>query len=116
MQESTGRKLLIDENLSRRLISVIEKNFPASIHVATANLLESDDRAVWEFAKENGYCVLTKDWDYRFLSVALGCPPKVIRLACGNKTTTFISGLLRQRTEVINEFLEDAETCYLEIE
>lgn len=116
MQEDVIGKLLVDENLSRRLVAFLGKHFPESIHAATANLLTSDDRTVWQYAKENGYCIITKDWDFKFLSAAYGCPPKVIHLNCGNRTTTFIADLLSRQVDTIREFLSDAEACYLEIE
>ncbi len=109
------RKLLLDENLSRVLLAVVDTGFPGSSHVAYVNLITSEDKAVWEFAKREGFCIVTKDWDYKFMSVRYGCPPKVIRLNCGNKTTTFIADLLRQKMAAISEFLEEAGICYLEI-
>lgn len=80
------------------------------------NLLKALDQEIWDFAQKKGYCILTKDWDYKFLSVAYGCPPKVIRLNCGNKTTSHIAELIQENNEIIREFLSDPDNCYLEIE
>lgn len=71
---------------------------------------------IWNFAREKGYSILTKDWDYKFLSVAFGCPLKVIRINCGNKTTGFIAELIQEKTQIIQGFLSDSDNCYLEIE
>ena len=84
--------------------------------MADQNLLNVFDREIWDFAKEKGYCILTKDWDYKFLSMTYGCPPKVIHLNCGNKTTLFITELMQNKTGVIKSFLSDPDDCYLEIE
>jgi len=69
MTANPAHKLLLDENLSRKLVAVIENRFAGSSHVATVNLLTDADQAVWEFAKAEGFCILTKDWDYKFLSI-----------------------------------------------
>ncbi len=109
-------KIIIDENLSRHLTSILIKPFPGSIHLSKKNLLQTSDKGIWDFAKQKDYCILTKDWDYKFMSISYGCPPKFIRLNCGNKTTIYISGLLDQKLQIINEFLQDNDSCYLEIE
>ena len=77
-------KLIIDENLSRFLLSTIGTVFPESTHVAYQDRLNVFDLEIWDFAKQKGYCILTKDWDYKFTSMMYGCPPKVIHLNCGN--------------------------------
>ena len=92
---------MVDENLSRRLIPILETVFPESTHVSTEYLLKTLDEGIWNFALQEGYCILTKDWDYKFMSVAFGCPPKVIRLNCGNQTTAHIVSLLEQKFEPI---------------
>ena len=94
----------------------MEDDFPESIHVSREQLLKTVDMGIWNFASQKGYTILTKDWDFKFLSGALGCPPKVIRLNCGNKTTAHIASLLQQKFEVIKEFLTSNDDCYLEIE
>lgn len=110
-------KFLIDENLSKRLVDILNESFQSNnSHVSIENLLNSSDKQIWEFAKVQDYCILTKDWDYSFMSAAYGCPPKVIRLNCGNKTTTFISTILKNKIIIIQEFLMDEDLCYLEIE
>lgn len=44
-------KLLLDENLSRRLVDRLADLFPGSTHVALAGLLHSPDTSIWEHAK-----------------------------------------------------------------
>lgn len=115
MPANTPHKLLLDENLSQKLVAVVENRFAGSGHVAIVNLLTDSDKAVWGFAKAGGFCILTKDWDCKFLSIRFGCPPKVIRLNFGNRTTTFIADLLMEKMNVVIEFLDEADACYLEI-
>ena len=54
-------KLLLDENLSRRIVPALQDAFPGSTQVILAGLERADDRAVWEHAREHGYVIVTKD-------------------------------------------------------
>ena len=47
-------KLLLDENLSHKLVRILEDLFPYSIHVRDVGLKAADDPLVWEYAKDNG--------------------------------------------------------------
>jgi predicted nuclease of predicted toxin-antitoxin system len=64
-------KLLIDENLSRKLIARLSDLFPGSIHVTDVALEESPDAAVWEYAKVKGFTILTADADFFELATML---------------------------------------------
>jgi predicted nuclease of predicted toxin-antitoxin system len=44
--------LLFDQNLSHRIIKQLEKYFPNSTQVSFLNMGQSEDKAIWEFAKE----------------------------------------------------------------
>ncbi len=58
---------------------------------------ETDDDVIWEYAKERGFIVVTKDSDFRDLSANLGHSPKVILITLGNGPTAEIESLLRER-------------------
>jgi predicted nuclease of predicted toxin-antitoxin system len=45
-------KLLLDENLSDRIISRVADLFPDSTHIKAVGLREADDFVVWEWAKK----------------------------------------------------------------
>lgn len=107
-------KFLVDENLSHKLAPALSKEYPGTIHVSEQNLSSVDDTQLWEFAKSNDFTILSKDNDFYYLSFARGCPPKVVRLDCGNKKTSFIVLLLQNNTEIIRNFIRSS-TCYLEI-
>ena len=47
-----GVKLLLDENLSDRIISRVADLFPDSTHIKAVGLREADDFVVWEWAKK----------------------------------------------------------------
>ena len=76
-------KLIIDENLSRRLVARLADLFPGSIHVTDVALEESPDASVWEYAKANEFTILTADADFFELTTDFGPPPKVLWLRRG---------------------------------
>ncbi|MBL8205161.1 MAG: DUF5615 family PIN-like protein [Blastocatellia bacterium] len=100
-------KLLLDENLSDRIIPQIIDLYPDSAHVKQLNLIQNPDGAIWAFAAANGFAIVSKDSDFRHRSVLLGHPPKVIFLRVGNYPTAFITQLLRARHFLLNEFNDD---------
>jgi predicted nuclease of predicted toxin-antitoxin system len=108
-------KLLFDQNLSFKLGQRLSDVFPGSGQVRLVGLAETDDRAVWDYAKQNGFTVVSQDADFAELAGLLGPPPKVIWLRCGNQRTSFIEKLLRQSADQIAEFEKDAACGCLEI-
>ena len=61
-------KLLLDENLSFRLLQRISVAYPGSQHAEAVGLRGKDDREVWSFAATHGYAIVPKDNDFRQLS------------------------------------------------
>jgi predicted nuclease of predicted toxin-antitoxin system len=90
-------KLLLEENLSRRLIQRIADLFPSSVHVGSEGLLHFPGRAVWEFAKTNGLAIMTADADLDELATTLGPPPKVIWLRGCDYPTAVAEQLIRSQ-------------------
>ncbi len=80
-------KLLLDENLSRRLVPRLADLFPDSVHLQSEGLLQALDIAIWEYAKLNGFSIVTANTDFYELATALGPPPRVIWLRGCNYPT-----------------------------
>ena len=109
-------KLLIDNNLSYKLVSGLELYFPESDHVRSTVGILADDLAVWEYALKNSFVILTKDNDFDERSLVNGCPPKVIHLLCGNRSTDYILDLiLKNHSELIAFGVNDKENCILKV-
>ena len=106
-------KLLLDENLSRKLAERIGDLFPDSVHVSAHGLLSAPDRAVWDFAKANGFAIATADADFYELATTLGPPPKVIWLRGCDYPTAAAERLIRGQAIRICEFLEDTDRAVL---
>lgn len=65
-------KLLFDENLSHKLARLLADIFPDSVHVREVGLKAADDPVVWEYAKDNGLIIVSKDSDMHQRSFVLG--------------------------------------------
>jgi len=108
-------KLLLDQNLSFRLLEKLEPVYPESTQVKFVDLDTAGDLNIWQFAKENSFTIVTKDSDFHEFSLLYGHPPKVIWLKCGNKPKWYILGLLINNQDKIKAFLTNEESSYLEI-
>lgn len=109
-------KLLLDENLSYRLVALLSPTFPDSQHVDSVGLHAQADSAIWNFARENGFTIVSKDDDFRQLSFLHGAPPKVIWLSVENAGTNAILRILSDQRSSIETFLRDAEESLLVLE
>jgi predicted nuclease of predicted toxin-antitoxin system len=107
--------LLFDENLSRRLPTLLAAEFPGSEQVLLAGLATAHDRTVWAYAATHGLAVVSKDADFQKLSAALGPPPKVVWLRVGNGSTRDVEALLRSRAADVQAFLADPASALLEL-
>jgi predicted nuclease of predicted toxin-antitoxin system len=106
-------KLLVDENLPPRLIEALEPEYPGSAHVRSVRLRGATDEAIWNYAREQGFSILSKDNDFRQLSFLNGAPPKVIWLSVGNAGTEAVLDFLRSRRTEIQAFETDAGASLL---
>lgn len=77
-------KLLLDENLSDRIINKIIDLYPDSEHVKNLALINTDDVVIWEYAKANDFVIVSKDSDFHQRSLVYGHPPKFVYLRIGN--------------------------------
>jgi predicted nuclease of predicted toxin-antitoxin system len=106
-------KLLFDQNLSPRLVELLADCYPASTHVLTHSLDCASDEAVWAFAREHGYTLVTKDSDFHELSVLRGSPPKVVWIRVGNCSTIRIEAILRKHVPDIQKLIVSPEADFL---
>jgi predicted nuclease of predicted toxin-antitoxin system len=106
-------KLLLDENLSRRLVLRLADLFPESAHVGLVGLLQASDEDVWKFARSNNFAIVTADADFYELATTLGFPPKVLWLRACDYPTAVAESLIRGQAIRIVEFLQDSERAVL---
>lgn len=98
-------KLLLDENLSRRIVPFIQEDYPQSTQVALVNLERKPDREIRQYAIDNGYVIVTYDADYYELNMVYGQPPKIIWIKAGNQTKADIIKLLLDNRNIIEQVL-----------
>lgn len=99
--------LLFDQNLSPRLTNRLADLYPGSAHVDALGLGTANDRTVWDYAKQNGYLIVTKDSDFSELAVVIGFPPKVIWIRRGNCSTNDIEQILQVSYDAISSLVDD---------
>ena len=108
-------KLLLDENLSRRLVPFLQHDYPGSNQVLLLGMESATDKEVWQKAKDDDYVIVTRDADFQELSLVWGQPPKVIRLKTLNQSRVATLKLLIESRDVITESLQDRYLAAIEI-
>ena len=88
-------KLLFDQNLSPHLVAQLVDVFAGSLHVRQPGLEGADDDAIWRFAKEGGFAIVTKDSDFQERSQIAASAPRVVWIRRGNCSTQDIESMLR---------------------
>jgi predicted nuclease of predicted toxin-antitoxin system len=108
-------KLLLDQNISYKLVNRLADVYPESKHVRQVGLGEADDLAVWNYAKDKDFVIVSKDEDFHQRSFLSGSPPKVVWLRLGNCTTQDIEDALRRNRMTLTDFAAQEEAAFLVI-
>lgn len=99
-------KLLFDQNLSPKLVDYLSNLYPQSAHVSEYNLDQVQDIKLWEYAREKGYIIVSKDSDFGEMSIVHGFPPKVVWIRRGNCSTKEIENILRRDYKRLEELYQ----------
>lgn len=108
-------KLLFDQNISHRLISLIQDILPEAKQVRQIGLENSSDKQIWEYAKDQNFTIVTFDGDFYDFSLVWGHPPKIIWIRTFNQTTKNVEGILRKHINTLIDFQDDKDLACLEI-
>jgi len=108
-------KLLFDQNISYRILKLLSNDFLGSSHVKKEGLVNESDRVIWEFAKTNGYTIVSQDADFNDLCLLNGFPPKIVWIRTGNLPTKTILFLLNQHLNDLIKFIKDNDHGCFEI-
>ncbi|WP_319418649.1 DUF5615 family PIN-like protein [Pleurocapsa sp. FMAR1] len=106
-------KLLFDQNLSPVLINHLGDLYAGSNHVYNLNLDRVSDTEVWEYARKEGFLIVTKDADFSDVCTLRGFPPKIIWIIRGNCKTANIEAILRNHYDDIEALNNDQTTGIL---
>lgn len=106
-------RLLLDQNLSQRLLPRLDPCFPGSKHVKDFGLTGDDDERIWRFAAAEGFILVSKDADFFYRGLLRAHPPKFIYVRAGNCSSALIADLLIGHAEQIEAFTADGTESVL---
>ena len=106
-------KVLLDENLSPKLVGMLADVYPSITHVREIGLERADDETIWEYAKSHGYLIVSKDDDFHQRSFLYGSPPKVVWLRLGNCSTRQVEQHLRNNAQALEGLVNDPQASFL---
>lgn len=105
-------KLLLDENLSRRAVPFLQDTFPGSAQVVLLGMENADDRAIWNFAKDNDFVIVTKDSDFFEMASVYGQPPQIVWLKIGNQSkAATINALIANQQNIEQVLVVEGKAC-----
>ena len=109
-------KLLLDENLSRRLVPELQERFPGSTQVALLGLERASDAQLCDHAARHGFVICSKDDDFRRLVAARGYRPRLVHLALGNAGNDAVLAALLAAVKRLQAAFDDPATGMVVIE
>lgn len=98
-------KLLLDENISYRVLKSISTVFPGSMHIVQQSNSVKEDLGIFDYAKVNEFTIVTFDEDFYDIQLLKGYPPKIIWLRFGNSSNLKVVDKLMKNLEGIKSFL-----------
>ncbi|RZJ58293.1 MAG: hypothetical protein EOO55_01130 [Hymenobacter sp.] len=98
-------RLLLDENVSWRLVAHLRPQCAAVLHVRDTGLNESPDTNIWRYARQHDYDLLTKDEDFVRLVLTEGFPPRVVALQNAQVPVKQLAAFLLARLPQLEAFL-----------
>ena len=99
-------KLLLDENLSRRLVPFLVHDYPGTSQVSLLGMEQASDMDLWRYAKQESFVVVTRDADFQEIALVHGHPPSVIWLKTENPSKAVTLKLLLDYREHIVQALQ----------
>jgi predicted nuclease of predicted toxin-antitoxin system len=109
-------ELLLDANLSWRLVTKLNLYFEECFHVDHIGLTTPPkDAEIWNYALINNLIIVTNDDDFFNLANLKGFPRKVLLLKTGNQSNRYLEELLIKHKEPIKKFASSDENGVLEI-
>jgi predicted nuclease of predicted toxin-antitoxin system len=109
-------KLLLDENLSRRLVPALQSRFPGSSQVALLGLERSTDAQLCEYAAQHDFVICSKDDDFQRLVAARSYRPRLIQLALGNVGNDAVLSALLAAADRLQQAFDDPATGVVVVE
>jgi predicted nuclease of predicted toxin-antitoxin system len=105
--------LLLDQNLSDKIIPELQDAFPGSVHVKLIGLDRKADAEIWQYALDQRLTIVTNDDDFETLAEYRGFPPKVIHLVRGNLSRLEMLKILTGNAALLKAFINSKTDGYL---
>lgn len=101
-------KILLDANISWKLTKILSPIFGECLHVDNIGItVPAQDVDIWDYAKENGFIIITKDNDFVDLLDVKGYPPKIVLVKTGNNSSRALVQLIINSKKSIQELGEN---------
>ena len=95
-------KVLINQNISHRISSLLNGYFEKLTHVREVGLMDTDDFQIFMYARQVQFdAILTLDEDFQHHVFIQNAPPKVIWLRVGNCSTKHLANVIIRNIEDI---------------
>jgi predicted nuclease of predicted toxin-antitoxin system len=109
-------KLLLDENLSRRLLPALQARFPGTSQLALLGLERATDAQICEYAAQHDFVGCSKDDDFQRLVAARGYRPRLVHLALGNVSNDAVLAAVLAAADRLHLAFDDPATGVVVIE
>jgi predicted nuclease of predicted toxin-antitoxin system len=103
-------KFLVDNQLPRALATLLGNLGHHAVHVLDIELSQVDDMAIWAFAAQNGYTIISKDADFADLALLAPNEARLIWVRIGNCRKSVLLEAFKNALEKIEQDLEAGET------
>jgi len=101
-------KILLDANISWKLVNKLEPIYGKCAHVDLIGLnVPSNDIDIWKYAQENEYIIITKDNDFLNLLEIEGYPPKIVLIKTGNNSSKALFELIVTIKPMIEDLIKN---------
>ena len=99
-------RLLLDQNLSWRLVRLLDSKFPDAVHVSTIGLSQATDQQIWIYAMLHQFIIVSKDSDFQNFIPGNNSFPKFIWVKIASARTATIAQSLIDHFDHIAAFAQ----------
>jgi len=103
-------RFLIDNQLPRALATLLQNLGHHAVHVLDVELARVNDLAIWAYAAQHGYTIISKDADFADLALLAQAKVQVIWVRIGNCRTSLLLEAFKNALKMIEKELDAGET------
>ena len=103
-------RFLIDNQLPRALATLLQNLGHHAVHVLDVELARVNDLAIWVYAAQHGYTIISKDADFADLALLAQAKVQVIWVRIGNCRTSLLLEAFKNALKMIEKELDAGET------